>query len=207
MKRILTLTAILALSSCTTPCVDIGGAIKYSTEHYTAVNLGETSNGQAYQCKNGDYYMHVPVLSYTRTWPAFHWSSFELSNRESDKQATGEYQWIRLSKTTNRKKAETTGNSTELKGYKDFRVVKLTSQPKLANTKKVENPIEPRYQITNVLSGTPQEEPSTALKIIAAPFDYAIDPVLTITSMIVFVPTAVVTGIIASPFTYFFSEE
>ncbi len=214
MKKTLSLSliaALLALSSCSMPYVDIGGAIKYSTEYYTVADYGKPSNAQAYQCSNGDYYMQVPLVSYTRSWPMIYWyPSFELGNRISSVQATGEYQWICLTKDKGKGQTHTLADGKESEQYEDFHIISLTGQPELTHTKKVENPI-PSYVLYDTITmraqNTAQQNPSTVLKIVAAPFDYAIDPSLTIAANIALVPTALVVATIINPIVYLFSEK
>lgn len=208
MTRRFTLSSLLfiLLSSCTIPQVDIGGAIEHRTEHYTALKLDEDGEDEVYRCPNGDYYMKVPEVSYTRSWPVMYWyPSFELNNRQSALQATAKYQWVRLSQQVNAEESL----ELQFQGYKlsdsNFRVVPLAQEPNLVGCQKAKFPL--KGSLLAITNGQAQEEASTARKIAAAPFDYVLDPVLTVSANIVLIPTVIVCAIVVPPLHYLFADE
>ncbi len=161
MKKLLPLSALVLLSLPSCLLLQTGAIIRHPARYAEAVDASKPLQNQAYKISDNQYVYQAPVIQGALQKPLLY--TFKSAPyRTKHQKATGTWHWVKIYR--------------HKKG--SFQATLLNQKPKLKGAKLVDTS---RFSYTgNVPFDFGTQRTTTTRRILAAPFDYVIDPILSI---------------------------
>ncbi len=186
----LSLSPLFLMSSCLE--LQVGEVIRCPERQYYSIDASQPHEKIAYRVSNNEYVFQAPVVSSGQGAKLVFFNVFDLgmSSRfyQSDANATGELRWLRAKRSRN---------------SDNFTLQLLSKKPDLSRTSRVDSTKfkfigNPNFPYPS----NPRDFTTTSRAILAAPFDYVIDPIASVPLTLTYYTGA----LIVSPFAILLSQ-